>query len=485
VDSKESYAFARFMLSKGHMIGHVCNLPDISWRSLEVPLGPDGQPMSGTILDPTVGDEAHFINPENFGFKNDDGSPATIKVPLKYAEVEKIADGAKKPNMTAHQTSGSNWWRTQQLYSLAIDHGTTAVSQIEGLVRMQAAYDFSFGRMSAAQKAVVQTSLATEISGCSQDKDACKADLAKQKDNVNHSLRSMLIAMGIMGHFVGDAGQPFHNSADYNGKESGHYGIHSYYEAQIVDQIPASLQAEVYAAGLADSEGYVAAILAEKDPDPSFSGDPYNVIARMRKLSDMAGQQMASILAIEDSVPGFQKGTLHKSVQPKGRPFADALKTSYPDQYKLYHDRIVGEIGVSARILAKFWDEIDANLDEKAKAAGARLAPALGDEKLAKLDYTKYYTTFDYPLDSPYIPPAYLVGGLSLQPLPAGVALPPPASAPKTKPQRLERAGADAEDLDELEGVDGSNQPKAGPEKVDDVVTGVKWLWRHSFGKKK
>src|SRR5581483_7192449 len=178
----------------------------------------------------------------------------------------------------------------------------------------------------------------TEISGCSQDKAACKAALDKQKDEVNMSLRSMLIAMGIMGHFVGDAGQPFHNSADYNGKESGHYGIHSYYETEIVDQIPASLQGEVYAAALADSEGYVAAILAEKDPDPSYSGDPYNVIARMRKLSDMAGQQMARILAIEDSIPGFVKGPLHKSKQPEGRPYADALKTQYPDQYKKFHD---------------------------------------------------------------------------------------------------------------------------------------------------
>jgi hypothetical protein len=456
--------FSRFMLSKSHMMGHVCNLPDISWRSLVTPDGSDGTvDLRGTIKDSRVGDQAHFINPENFlpVPKKTDGSPNTISIPLSFSDVEKMADLAKKKGQTAQDASGSNWWRTQQLYTRAIEKGTAAVFQIEDLVRMEAAYQYSFGKMSASDKARIQPALATEISGCGSDKDACLTDVNKRKDAVNESLRQMLISMALMGHFVGDAGQPFHNTADYNGQQVGQAGIHSYYEAQLVDQIPSSLQGEVYASATSDPSGNIAAIFAEKDPDPKSSKDPYNVLARMRKLSDMAGGQKGAILqldaqgikiaeAIKDGkpldqgvftpVPGSRSAPL--------RPFADAVgnpnDTRYTALFASYRTMIVNEIGVSSKVLATFWTEILGKVDEQAQLASARLMNALNNPKLAhvddrlnRLDFTKFYTTFNYPLDTDYVEPTYLCTtsvdpclGLSLKPLPAGTMAPPPAPIP-------------------------------------------------------
>lgn len=444
-----SAEFARFMLSKGHMMGHVCNLPDISWRSLDVP-----DQTEGTILDPTMGNNCHFINPENFGYVRSDGSPDTIHVPLNYADVEKTADGFKKGKQTAHDVSGSNWWRTQQLYSLAITQGTVAVSHIESLIRLKAAYQVAFGEMSADEKAKLRAPLTDELGAC-KDRATCKGLISQATDSVNDSLRQMLIAMGIMGHFVGDAGQPYHNSANYNGQKNGHVGIHSFYETELVDQIPASLQSEVYAAAKADSQRNIDAILTTKDPDPKYSGDEYNVLARMRKLSDEAGQQMDTItnydsdlIRIEDAIKNHKpldQGNFTpdpKSKKAPFRPFASQVSSDsrFKPQWDALHAMIASEIGVSSKVLATFWGEILAKVDVKAQESAERLMTALGDAKLAevdertnRLDFTRFYTTYDYPLDSPYIEPSYLIGGLSLKSLPAGMQPPPPGPPRKTK----------------------------------------------------
>jgi hypothetical protein len=305
----------------------------------------------------------------------------------------------------------------------------------------------------------------------------------------------MLIAMGIMGHFVGDAGQPYHNSANFNGQKDGHFGIHSYYESELVDEIPASLQSEVYASAKADPSGNIAKVLNEKDPDKSFSGDDYNVIARMRRLSAEAGDQMATItkrdaeaIAVEDAIRNHKpldQGTFTPvpGYKKPFRPFADQVVNDkrFKDQYEGYditdafgskvhqpgfHEMIVNEIGVSAEVLATFWGEILHKVDIKAQESGRRLLAALGDAELAdvdartnRFDFTKFYTTFNYPLDTAYIEPTFLIGGLSLKPDPLapGVPAPPPVARPDSA-----RSSDPAED-----------------ERVVDVVTAARWLWRH------
>ncbi|MBI2068996.1 MAG: hypothetical protein HYT79_00195 [Elusimicrobia bacterium] len=42
---------------------------------------------------------------------------------------------------------------------------------------------------------------------------------------------------GLMGHYVGDAAQPFHATYDHNGRSSGHAGIHSYFETKLVNEL--------------------------------------------------------------------------------------------------------------------------------------------------------------------------------------------------------------------------------------------------------
>src|SRR5262249_20581910 len=107
-----------------------------------------------TERDPRIGDEAHFINPENLGpnYIAKDGGPETAKVSLDYKKVEDeaasfIATKYANPSgnqkiPTPHQLTGSNWWRTRQLYQKAIDNGKAAIAQIETLIWFQKAYDY-------------------------------------------------------------------------------------------------------------------------------------------------------------------------------------------------------------------------------------------------------------------------------------------------------------------------------------------------------
>ena len=56
----------------------------------------------------------------------------------------------------------------------------------------------------------------------------------EEQDNnlpFNQGTHQMLTNMGVMGHFVGDLGQPFHNTTDHDGYAAGHGGIHARWPA--------------------------------------------------------------------------------------------------------------------------------------------------------------------------------------------------------------------------------------------------------------
>lgn len=53
----------------------------------------------------------------------------------------------------------------------------------------------------------------------------------------NHELLQTVQLASVLGHYMGDMGQPFHAVNDYDGVEAGHKGIHSYYETKTVDGI--------------------------------------------------------------------------------------------------------------------------------------------------------------------------------------------------------------------------------------------------------
>lgn len=55
----------------------------------------------------------------------------------------------------------------------------------------------------------------------------------------------LLVTMGVLSHYSGDLGNPFHTTDNYDGQMTGQKGIHSYFETLLVDQLDLSTDEKV------------------------------------------------------------------------------------------------------------------------------------------------------------------------------------------------------------------------------------------------
>lgn len=184
---------AQHMNSRKDLLGHVCNLPDVSWRN-------QGEATKS-------GDEAHFLDPQNLDLMAKD-------VPLSIADIYAQYQGKPSKrlgrNIDVAKDLGTIWWRMDQFFRVGFE---------------------------SAKKAI----------------DLSKTDQTKAPKTpsgmtpTDQAIYDMVTAFGLMGHFVGDASQPMHNDVDYDGWDVGHGGLHSYYESRVVDALPLDLDSRVFA----------------------------------------------------------------------------------------------------------------------------------------------------------------------------------------------------------------------------------------------
>lgn len=240
---------------------------------------PDSHWRSLPQSDTSLGNPTHFINPENAG-------TTLSEISSNYKRVAKDAEMAGKV--------GSIWWRTKQFFERAVKS-------------------------------------AKEASRSSPPKNV----MEEQNDTLayNKAIYDMIVDMGVMGHFVGDVSMPYHNRVDYDGRASGHGGIHSFYEEICVNTFGPDLTALVVksATELKDSALF----------DPGRA-----VLDRMRAMSEKAAPEA---LLIE---------SLDQVVEPSNSERLSALRKSPSDACPVFRELILVQAGRSARLLAAFWDEI-------------------------------------------------------------------------------------------------------------------------------
>lgn len=184
----------------------------------------------------------------------------------------------------------------------------------------------------------------------------------------NAKVYEMFVAMGLMGHFVGDAGMPFHNTFDYDGYGKGHGGIHSYYETEVVSEFGPELANEVYkkAQTLKSSSFLKAKTTLEK----------------MRELSTLSAKEMEKVLKLD---PVLKKSVVLKE---KGMEIkTSAERKSAAIGYKLFRTMIIEEMARSSALLAQLWDE-------------AYIASG-------KPDLSKY-RSYKYPFTPDFVRPDYI-----------------------------------------------------------------------------
>jgi hypothetical protein len=292
--------------SRANMIGHLCNVPDIYWKSL-----PQEQQK--------LGNPTHYMEPDMVGLEMQN-------LPTAIAEVL-----ALKPNEEdLFGKIGSGWWRAEQFFKLSKEAASRAAeSPLPG-----------------------------------------PKDLQNWEHPYNKAVFEMISSMGLMGHFVGDLSQPLHNSANYDGWDNGHGGIHSYYETQVLDAFKLDLDYLIFQRALKKQKKHKSLALV-------------SVLDRLKELSIWSNGQVSALYKADKVLrPSTGGGS-------SGAPRVPAQRVEAEKSLPRFRELILDQLSESSLVLAEFWDE----------------AYASNATKTADL---KVYRSFQYPFTPAFVTPDYL-----------------------------------------------------------------------------
>ena len=276
-----------FLLNKPQVMGHLCNIPDTYWKSLSADMRKHGDP-------------GHFIDVEILGLKIKD-------VPTDYKAIIEKYTG--KENLHKRNTRiqsvpkdlGSNWWRADQFYRLAL---------------------------AQAEEVAMQPAPA--------------GSKEEQNDELpfNKAFYSMIVNMGLMGHFVGDNAQPFHSTSDYDGYEANHGGIHAYYEDTTVAFFGPDMQDRIVKK-------------AKTLKSASFMKEKLTPVERMRALSELSFKEVKTVFKL-DPVTAPSTYKIEKGISLKS-----AAKRQPPEVgFRKFEKLQIEQMARAALLLATFWDKI-------------------------------------------------------------------------------------------------------------------------------
>ncbi|PIS11677.1 MAG: hypothetical protein COT73_02725 [Bdellovibrio sp. CG10_big_fil_rev_8_21_14_0_10_47_8] len=285
----------KFLQGRGHIMGHLCNVPDIHWKNMGSETNKYGSP-------------AHYIDPEILGL-------SIAQVPLNYTEIIKTYTGTKNKFKEGTIFSiptelGSNWWRADQFFRRA----TSSTERWKN---------------------------APIPKGSKEEQD--------NQLPFNQLVSEFYINLGLMGHFVGDNGQPIHLTADYDGYKAGHGGIHAYFEEAVVSALPYDLMSNIVQKGLQlqkDAGGKN----KSKLKNVTFLNEK-TVLEKMRALGVLSFADIPRIYSLDPvikaSILKEEKGLLIKT--PAQRKDPSTVTAAYEKM-------IVIEMARSATLLAQLWD---------------------------------------------------------------------------------------------------------------------------------
>ncbi len=308
-----------YLRGRLHLMGHACNIPDIYWRDL----GPVAK----------SGDATHFMNPENLGYTID-------TVPTDLSQIKKDKEGKYsdllKRNINVLEDLGSSWWRYDEFYRLAVNEGKMAKT-----LEADAATPAPKGQSTTPAK-----------------------------DKYSQAIFRMMTNMGLMGHFVGDASQPFHNTTDYDGWNVQHGGIHAFYETAVVAEIELALPARIYTEAMNirnGKEGLTAGL------------SPLDTIREvaLKTMGDRSQIIKLDPITQPSELKPNPDGTVTKIYAKRKSP-AEAVS--------LFEGLITHEMALSALALAQAWDQIYAESDHP---------------------NFRWYNTYAYPLKPDFVAPDY------------------------------------------------------------------------------
>ncbi len=289
-----------FLRRRAHQSGHVCNIPDIHWKN--------HADNNKTI------DASHFMDPENLGYE-------ISEVPLDFSQI--VAEKSKPKDQLALEL-GTLWWRSEQFYQRAVK--------------------------------AVKLAKKSNFPNKNQIKDT--------NHPYNKGIFDFVTNVSLLGHFVGDASVPYHNTYDYDGWEKGRGGIHAYYESFSVEAMGMDLENIVFKKASALKKQ-----INKSQVDRS-------VVEIIKELSIQAVQELEKVEELDVVNSPSNKNTKTLAKRPPAEKGA-----------QVFQDLIVAQMARSSSALAKIW--------EKTWEEGGSVS-------------FKGYKSYQYPLAPEIIPLDYL-----------------------------------------------------------------------------
>ena len=206
-----------------------------------------------------------------------------------------------------------------------------------------------------------------------------KASKASEKTDSNAVDRALL-STGLLSHFIGDLGNPYHAARNYDGWETNQGGVHSYFESAVVASYRLILEQEVFES--AQRTAHFDRVLRQIPPAArsTLSRDP---IAIAHALA------LDSYSRLDDANAIDRKFAITKpsgATGPDGRRVAAERRDPSELRFKL-HALHVERLATAAETLATLW--------------------FYAWEDAGRPDF-KDYRSFAYPVSPEFIPPDYL-----------------------------------------------------------------------------
>lgn len=341
----ENADLQEFLRPRIPTMSYLCNVPDAVWKAK----GPEIT---------SVGNPTHYINPEVIGVP-------LREFPLDFQKLREGFEGkpdhsrADRKIFSLAKDMGTLFWRTDQFVRFAIESGKRVSGTTPPSNRKeQQQYDLPY----------------------------------------NKAIYEMVLYMGILGHFVGDAGQPIHSTADYDGYSQGHGGIHAFYEEDVVSAQNENLIADVVKAGrklIADSDRpsknkkEKRKTVREKKSEKFKAKMPETQFLRLtdilEKIRALSAVSADDIGLIYQKDPITEKSTIRLD---RGMEIKQAAKRKpTPANFTAYQSLVVKHLARAATLLADYWDHIY--------------------EQSGHPNLT-HYRSYQFPYQPEFIPPDYL-----------------------------------------------------------------------------
>jgi hypothetical protein len=307
---------------KEFMLGHLSNVPDIVWRN-------QGEAIE-KVNAPTHFLDLEYVSPE-LTFTTIPRTPAAALARMKAlcANPPKgYGCAAKEGSSPDESSAGTAPWRVGQLYRLTVESLKASTSN-----------------------------------GKSDDAAVDRA----------------FVAAGIMSHFIGDLGNPYHATRNYDGWETGQGGIHSYFEGALVSSYRLALDQEVFDAALTGAGLTRALKQIEAAERPTLSRDP---LALALALTLDSHSRLDAANALDRKFAMLKPSGVGADGKRVGAERRDASELRIK-----FHELTVERLATAAEVLAHLW--------------------LLAWEEAGRPDF-KGYRSFAYPVAPEFIPPDYL-----------------------------------------------------------------------------